>query len=179
MSETLTALAEQHTAHVRSMTPGQYKMHVRDSRTCACGHDSISHGSYTRDGVPVGTGDGPCGFCADCNSLDTQPAEQRTPAILTFRQFATRERLALVAKYDVPLTEVFSLYPDSYYASEWLNVHVVKGFEAGANISRPVWRTLTWEQQQRVLRTHRALRDDTLTRELMRTSNSPGNKAGK
>lgn len=67
--ETLADLAAQHVAHVRSMTPEQYAMHVRDSRPCSCGHDSISHGSYTRAGVPVGIGDGPCGFCDDCHML--------------------------------------------------------------------------------------------------------------
>lgn len=52
------------------MTAAEVAMHRRDSRPCNCGHASISHGSYARNGDPVGTGDGPCGFCP-CDLLNS------------------------------------------------------------------------------------------------------------
>lgn len=90
-----------------------------------------------------------------------------TDTVLTFRQYVDSARQALVAKYELPLAEIARESPDSQYTQEWRD-YVVRAFNAGATIPTRMWRTLDEGLHYRVLRSTRALRDNELTRELMR-----------
>lgn len=92
-----------------------------------------------------------------------------TDTVLTFRQYVDSARKALATKYDLPMAEVTRESPDSQYTQEWRD-YVVHTFNGGATIPTRMWRTLDEGLRYRVLRSPRALRDDELTRKLVRTA---------
>lgn len=89
------------------------------------------------------------------------------PKIKTFRQYVEDDHRKAARKHGITLAEATRELPEHLYVAEWRN-HVVSTFNAGADISTALWRSLDEGLQYRVLRSTRALRDDALTLDLRR-----------
>lgn len=94
------------------------------------------------------------------------------PKISTFRQYVQQARQAAARKHGITLTEAARELPEHIYIPDWEN-HVVSTFNNGADIPTALWRSLGENLQRRILRSPRALRDDTLTRTLREKTATP------
>lgn len=88
------------------------------------------------------------------------------PTVATFRQYVDAKHRAAASRHELPLAEVARELPASGFTQEWRD-YVVHSFNDGATIPTRLWRTFDEGLRYRVLRTTRALRDDTLTRGLV------------
>lgn len=52
-------------------TTAESAVNARDSRVCACGHKSVSHGSFATGHEFVKVGNGPCGVDDDTRNAAT------------------------------------------------------------------------------------------------------------
>lgn len=94
-------------------------------------------------------------------------ATTSAPRIKTFRQYVDEERRDAASRYDITLVEAIRELPEHRYVAEWRD-YVVKTFNEGSDIPTALWRSLDEGLQYRVLRSTRALRDNTLTGQLIR-----------
>lgn len=92
-----------------------------------------------------------------------------TPTIPTFRQYVDGKRREAAARHGIPLTEAAAELPETIYRADW-RAHVVQRFNDGDHLPTRLWRTLDEGLRYRILRSHRALRDDALTRQLRDTA---------
>ena len=86
--------------------------------------------------------------------------------MLTFNQYVDLQHRYISAKYEISLAEAERECPAHIYAAAWED-HIVEGFNAGEDIPARLWRALPERLQRRVLRSHRALRDDAVTHDLL------------
>lgn len=89
------------------------------------------------------------------------------PKIKTFRQYVDEARRDAASRYDITLAEATRELPEHRYESEWRD-YLVRSFNEGAAIPTALWRSLDEGLQYRVLRSTRALRDNDITRTLVR-----------
>ena len=83
--------------------------------------------------------------------------------ILTFKQYVDAAHRNAVARHDgLTLTVARRELPAAMYWQEWRD-YVVFSFNDGAQLTTKFWRSLDDALRWRILRTHRALRDDNLT----------------
>lgn len=101
------------------------------------------------------------------NDMSSNGSTTTTPRIKTFRQYVEEERRDAAGRYDITLAEAARELPEHRYVNEWRD-YVVKTFNEGSNIPTALWRSLDEGLQYRVLRSTRALRDNTLTGQLIR-----------
>lgn len=86
--------------------------------------------------------------------------------ILTFKQYVdVMHRNAMASHDGLTLSGARRELPAMMYWREWRD-YVVVSFDNGAHLTTRLWRSFDDALQWRVLRTHRALRDDNLTRSL-------------
>lgn len=85
--------------------------------------------------------------------------------IPTFRQYVDRAHDVAIAKYGITRVEARQELPDSRYSQEWRDL-VVRAFNDGATMPTRLWRSMDEGLRYRVLRSSRALRDNSLTRSL-------------
>lgn len=91
----------------------------------------------------------------------TKPSGEGKP--LTFRQFVAEKRRAASEKYDLSAAEAAQELPESQFNAEYRD-YLKKSFDQGADIPARHWNTLDEGLQRNLLRTPRALKDDSLTR---------------
>ena len=84
-------------------------------------------------------------------------------AILTLKQYLTEHENYLITKHGCSRKEASAA--NQTIAVEWRD-YVVRSFAAGDDMPLRLWRSLDESLQYRILRTPRALRDDTLTHTL-------------
>lgn len=87
------------------------------------------------------------------------------PAIKTFRQYVEDAHRRAARKHGIPVAEATRELPEHQYTARWRD-HVITAFNDGADIPTALWRSFDEGLQHRVLRSPRALRDDTLTHTL-------------
>ena len=83
----------------------------------------------------------------------------------TFKQYVDLQHRYISAKYDISLAEAERECPAHVYAADWED-YILHEFNAGEDIPTRLWRSLPERLQRRVLRSHRALSDDAVTRDL-------------
>ena len=81
-------------------------------------------------------------------------------------QYTKMKHAETLRKY--PHAEPDDLMSEQFYSAEWRD-YVVKEFNNGTNLSVKFWSSLDETLQHRILRTPRALKDDALTRTLVKT----------
>ena len=84
----------------------------------------------------------------------------------TLEQFTKMKHAETLRKY--PHAGPEDMMSEQFYSAEWRD-YVVKEFNSGANLSVKFWGSLEESLQYRILRTPRALKDDALTRTLVKT----------
>ena len=84
----------------------------------------------------------------------------------TLEQFTAHKNASILRRH--PHAEPEDLMSESFYNSEWRD-YVVREFNNGETMSVKFWSSLDESLQYRILRTPRALKDDALTRSLVKT----------
>lgn len=85
--------------------------------------------------------------------------------MLTFNQFVDMHHRRVAGKYGITLVEAERECPAHIYVADWEG-YLLAEFNAGGDMPTRLWRALPGRLQRRVLRSHRALSDDALTRDL-------------
>lgn len=85
--------------------------------------------------------------------------------IKTFNQYVDEKHREIAQKYNISLAEAGREMPRTIYQAQWRD-YVVASFLAGLDIPTYLWRSMDKALQDRILRSSRALRSDSLTREL-------------
>ena len=85
--------------------------------------------------------------------------------MLTFNQFVDMHHRRVAGKYGISLVEAERECPAHIYVADWED-YLLSEFNAGEDIPTRLWRSLPERLQRRVLRSRRALRDDSVTRDL-------------
>ena len=83
----------------------------------------------------------------------------------TFKQYVDLQHRYVSAKYGISLAESERECPAHIYAADW-EEYIYNQFNAGEDIPTRLWRSLPERLQRRVLRSHRALKDDAVTHDL-------------